>query len=70
MTSPTQASCATFTSSHTSQIAGALNFLGALCVQAQLIEDALNLGFDGLRTNSREHMRKVPQASEPMSAYA
>lgn len=29
-------------------------------VQAQLIDDALDLSFDGLRTNTKEHMRKVP----------
>ena len=33
-------------------------------VQAQLIDDALDLAFDGLRTNTKEHMRKVPLGSD------
>ena len=37
----------------------------SVCAQAQLIDDALDLNFDGLRTNTREHMMKVPEASQP-----
>ncbi len=41
------------------------------CVaQAQLVSDALDLGFDGLRTNIKEHMVKVPEDSHPASAPA
>ncbi len=37
-------------------------------VQAQLVSDALNLDFDGLRTNIKEHMVKVPEDLHPASA--
>ena len=37
-------------------------------LQAQLVSDALNLDFDGLRTNIKEHMVKVPEDLHPATA--
>ena len=51
-------------------ITGTLTYVLVLTAQAQLISDALDLGFDGLRTNIKEHMVKVPEDSHPASAPA
>lgn len=52
------------------QMSAVLMPLGCVAMQAQLVSDALNLDFDGLRTNIKEHMVKVPKDSQPANAPA